>query len=205
MFPTGEKCALLPLSAGRQLLFTLITVSDELSAYTVFETLNARGVSLSTTDLLKNHLFSQLLAETDVQALERHWQSLIDTVQQQRFPEFLRYHLMVRQDVLRKEELFALVRTELKTSRSVFSLVGALENRSELYAALLDPGHPYWIEWPAARPWVRDLVLFRSRQAMPLLFVAWERMDAAGFVDVLRSVSILSFRYIVVCGRNPTM
>jgi uncharacterized protein with ParB-like and HNH nuclease domain len=43
-----------------RLFFTVITVTDELNAYKVFETLNARGVRLSATDLLKNYLFSVL-------------------------------------------------------------------------------------------------------------------------------------------------
>ncbi|WP_298816970.1 DUF262 domain-containing protein [Chloroflexus sp.] len=42
------------------LFFTVITVSDELNAYRVFETLNARGARLSATDLLKNYLFAVL-------------------------------------------------------------------------------------------------------------------------------------------------
>ena len=41
-----------------RLFFTIITVTDELNAFKVFETLNARGVRLSATDLLKNYLFS---------------------------------------------------------------------------------------------------------------------------------------------------
>ena len=41
-----------------KLFFTVITVTDELNAFKVFETLNARGVRLSATDLLKNYLFS---------------------------------------------------------------------------------------------------------------------------------------------------
>lgn len=40
------------------MIFTVITVTDELNACKVFETLNARGVRLSSTDLLKNYLFS---------------------------------------------------------------------------------------------------------------------------------------------------
>src|SRR5206468_3011150 len=41
---------LLNETVARQLLFILITVEDELNAYTVFETLNARGLQLSPTD-----------------------------------------------------------------------------------------------------------------------------------------------------------
>ncbi len=51
--------SLLSEATARQLLFILITVDDELNAYTVFETLNARGTALTTTDLLKNYLSSR--------------------------------------------------------------------------------------------------------------------------------------------------
>ena len=52
--------SLLSETVARQLVFILITVDDELNAYTVFETLNARGLELTTTDLLKNYLFSRV-------------------------------------------------------------------------------------------------------------------------------------------------
>ena len=69
---SGEKLAtLLSDTVGRQLMFILITVDDELNAYTVFETLNARGLELSSTDLLKNYLFSRLKVTTDLEALQR--------------------------------------------------------------------------------------------------------------------------------------
>jgi uncharacterized protein with ParB-like and HNH nuclease domain len=44
-------------NVARKTLFTTIFIGDELNAYKVFETLNARGVRLSSADLLKN-LFS---------------------------------------------------------------------------------------------------------------------------------------------------
>ena len=66
---------LLSETVARQLLFILITVDDELSAYTVIETLNARGMNLTTTDLLKNYLFSRIPVGADrkvsAAALER--------------------------------------------------------------------------------------------------------------------------------------
>jgi uncharacterized protein with ParB-like and HNH nuclease domain len=43
------------------MLFTKIVVDNNLNAYKVFETLNARGVQLSTPDLLKNYLFSKVV------------------------------------------------------------------------------------------------------------------------------------------------
>ena len=54
----GQSVARFVDGAVDKLFFTVITVTDELNAFKVFETLNARGVRLSVTDLLKNYLFS---------------------------------------------------------------------------------------------------------------------------------------------------
>lgn len=200
---SGENLAtLLSETAGRQLMFILITVDDELKAYTVFETLNARGLELSSTDLLKNYLFSRLKVTADLEALQRRWQALLATIRQERFPEFLRYHLLCEQSKVRTERLFKMVRDRVRTAQEVFGLMEALEARAELFSALSDFTHGYWIENPACRPFVRELILFRVRQMTPLLFAAWERFPPEDFARVLKLVSVLSFRYTIVSGLN---
>lgn len=193
---------LLAEACGRQLMFILITVDDELNAYAVFETLNARGLELSSTDLLKNYLFSRVHVPADLEALQRRWRALIVTVQQERFPEFLRYHLLTRHAKVRSERLFKLVRDSVRTPPEVFELMEALESRAELFAALSDSNHGYWIETPEAQPYVREMNLFRVRQMTPLLFSAWERFSKENFVRVLKLVCVISFRYSVVSGLN---
>lgn len=195
--------SLLSEVVARQLLFILITVEDELNAYTVFETLNARGLELSSTDLLKNYLFSRLRVAADLEALQRRWRSLIATVTQERFPEFLRYHLLCDYPKIRSQRLFKLVRDQVKKPEEVFELMDALEGRAELFSALSDPNHGYWIENPGCRLYIRELNLFRVRQMTPLLFAAWEKLSRDDFARVLKLVSVLSFRYTVVSGLNP--
>ena len=199
----GQALAsLLSETVARQLVFILITVDDELNAYTVFETLNARGLELTTTDLLKNYLFSRVHVAADLEALQRRWQQLIATVGQERFPRFLRYHLLCEQPKVRSQRLFKLVRDQTRTDADVFALLDQLESRAELFAAVLDSNHGYWIELPAATPYIRELNLFRVQQMMPLLFTIWERFSKEDFVRVLRLVSVISFRYTVVSGLN---
>jgi len=199
----GETLArLLNETIGRQLLFILITVEDELNAYTVFETLNARGLELSATDLLKNYLFSLVHVAADLEALQRRWRALIATVQQVRFPEFLRYHLMTEHARVRSQRLFKLVRDSVRSPADVMDLMGALEGRAELFAAVSDPNHGYWIDTPDCRPPIRELNLFHVRQMTPLLFAVWERFSRADFARVLKLVSVISFRYSVVSGLN---
>jgi hypothetical protein len=199
----GEALArLLSDTVARQLLFILITVEDDISAYTVFETLNARGLELSSTDLLKNFLFSRVPVRSDLDALQRRWRQMIGKVKHERFPEFLRYHLLCRYPQIRKQRLFKKVREEVKTSVDVFALMDALEQRADLFAAMDDTAHEFWLDRPAAKTYVRDLRLFGVRQHMPLVFAAWEKLSADDFTRVLKLLCVLSVRYTVIGSLN---
>ncbi len=189
-------------TAGRQLMFIRITVDDEVNAYTVFETLNARGLELSATDLLKNYLFSRFQTSTDLHALQRRWQRLMATVRQERFPEFLRYHLQCELPRVRSQRLFKLVRDRVKTGTDALGLLDALESRAELFAALFDPQHAYWIDRRDSAPHIKVLNLLGVKQMTPLVFAAWETLDAPDFARVLKLLTVLLLRYSAVCKLN---
>lgn len=199
----GARLArLLSEAAGRQLMFIRIVVDDEMNAYTVFETLNARGLELSATDLLRNYLFSRLRTPADLEALQRRWASLMATVQQERFPEFLRYHLQCQMPRVRSQRLFKLIRETVRDGAGVFELLEALERRAEVFAALFDPQHAYWIERRGSAGPVRDLNVLRVRQMTPLVFAAWERLDEADFARLMKLLVVVLFRYSAVGGLN---
>lgn len=195
--------SLLSETIARQLLFILITVDDELNAYTVFETLNARGLELSATDLLKNYLFSRVRVSSDLESLQRRWRRIVSTVRHERFPEFLRYHLLCEQPKIRTQRLFKLVRERVHTPEDVFALIAALESRAELFLALSEPDHEYWIDSPGCKAHIKELKLFRVSQMTPLLFAAWEQFSPENFQRLLKLIATVSFRYSSVCARNP--
>ncbi len=199
----GEALArLLNDTIARQLLFIAISVDDELNAYTVFETLNARGLELSSTDLLKNYLFSKASVKADVVALQRRWRALVATVRMENFPAFLRYFLLCERPIVRSAKLFKLMRDRVRSLPDAFALVDALQGRSEIFAALSDVNHGFWIETPACKKPVRELNLFKTTQMMPLLFAAWEKFSKTDFVKVMKLLSIITFRYTVVSRLN---
>lgn len=200
---SGQRLAeLLNETIARRLLFIQITVEDDLNAYTVFETLNARGLELSSTDLLKNYLFSRVKAKGDHKNLQRRWRRLIDTVRQERFPEFLRYHMLCSEPQIRSARLFKLVRNQIKEPGEVFELIDALERRADLFSALSDESHEFWIEAPECRPLIRERLLYRSQQSTPLLFAAWEKFSRGDFARVLKLVNVVTFRFSTVSSLN---
>lgn len=200
----GERLAeFLTDVVAQGLLFIQINVQDELNAYTVFETLNARGIELSSTDLLKNYLFSLFQGPDDLQEAQRQWRRIISTVQMERFPEFLRYYLSLKQTRVRRERLFKIVRETVKDRQQAFGLLDQLENYSGLFIALGNSNDDFWRDTPNNREYVRELELFRVKQAYPTLFAAYEHFSAEDFTRLLKLVCVLSFRYTVVSSLNP--
>jgi uncharacterized protein with ParB-like and HNH nuclease domain len=125
---TGYKLADFLGKVSKRLKFITIKVEDELNAYTVFETMNARGEDLTATDLLKNYLFSRIKSEDDIKHMELQWQRIAESATIKDFPNFLRYYLNFQQGIVRKDRLFKTLKKRVTSPEDVFSLVDDLEN-----------------------------------------------------------------------------
>jgi hypothetical protein len=187
-----------------KLFFTVITVTNELNAYKVFETLNARGVRLSSTDLLKNYLFSVLHREGqhehEIKNLENRWEAMVGRLGSESFPDFLRVHWNSRNAFVRQTELFKTIRNRMASREAVFDLIRRMEQDVETYVALTQPETSDWS--PDAKHSVKELKMFSVRQPFPLLLSAKRTLPEAGFVSLLRACSVISFRYNVI-GSQP--
>lgn len=205
---SGEQFAQFLDTLVDKLFFTVITVSDELNAFKVFETLNARGVRLSSTDLLKNYLFSLASVDdmhnTQVQHLEERWERIISLLGSESFPEFLRVYWNSQHKLVRKTELFKTIRKNIKNKSDAFELVKNIELSADAYTALRDAQDPRWtIE---ETKYLMQLTMFRVKQPLSMLLASYEcfyNSDRQGFVSILRAISVLSFRYNVICNNPP--
>ncbi|SFH51550.1 DUF262 domain-containing protein [Pedobacter insulae] len=200
--PTGEILAnFLSKTLGDKMMFIKIEVEDEVSAYTLFETLNYRGVDLTVTDLLKNYLFS-LLTESDIRIAKEIWKRISTSVGLDKFPIFLRHFWMSRNNLVRQEQLFKIIRASIKTNKQVFELLEKLDSSAALYVALQDPSN---IEWQGNREMfkrVREFKLFGVKQHLPLLLISKEKFESQEFEKLVRLISIISFRYNVIGSRQ---
>jgi len=196
----GKRLAQLIEDISDRLFFTVITVTNELNAYKVFETLNARGVRLSTTDLLKNYLFSVLDrgGETDheLRNLEDRWEAIVGRLQSENFPDFLRVHWNSRHDFARQSELFKIIRTKVADREAVFKLLRGMEEDLDTYLALSSPEISEWS--PDDKQLASTLKTFRVRQPFSLLLAAKRTFDPADFTGLLRATMVISLRYNVI-------
>lgn len=197
----AELATFLSKSIGDKTIFIKIEVEDQLSAYALFETLNYRGVDLTVTDLLKNYLFS-LITPSDLRIAKEIWKKIATSVGIEKFPVFLRHFWISRKSLVRQEQLFKTIRTEIKSNNLVFDLLNSLDAYSEIYIALQDPYSVYWQGNRDRIKRIRELKLFGVKQQLPLLMVAKEKFSDQEFDRTLKVISVISFRYNVIGSRQ---
>lgn len=188
------------------LYFTRINVSDEMNAFRVFETLNARGVQLSSADLLKNYLFS-LVDQSEPHAsrldiLEAKWTKLTNTIKTEKLPEFIRYYWNISHKSIRSKDVFKAIRTGVTDENGVFKIMDEMVSYADIYAALHDPQSGMW-ENAEVKSLIGLLKLFSFKQPYSTLMVAYEKLEDEDFLKLLRNIIYICFRYNVICDKNP--
>jgi hypothetical protein len=193
-------------SMGARLQFTIITVDDELKAYSVFETLNARSLQLTSTDLLKNFLFSLLKGgRIDIDQAQKQWRRIVETVDAEELPSFLRQFWNSRRKLVRADRLFREVKAEITTRESSFGLLDDLEETAVNFRALADPNDGTWSGSSGCKKHIRVLNLLEVSQHVPLLLACMAQgFDPGRLETVLRCCLMVFFRHTVVGRRNPS-
>lgn len=192
-----------------KLFFTVVRVDDEANAYKVFETLNARGVQLSSTDLLKNYLFSVIdkdgVHEASLEEAERLWEHLIVRLGDSKLPKFVRSSWNSRNPLARDKELFKRVKESIQNQTDAFAFIQLLREDIDIYIALQDPEDEFWKDgqYREAKEYIREMRLYRAKQHIPLMMRVYNQCSFGFFLKILRWCSVIIFRYNVIRGENP--
>jgi len=193
------------------MVFTKIVVQDDLNAYKVFETLNARGVQLSTPDLIKNYIFSVITKNNDVtdqelDDLDEKWSEIVRQLGESNFTDFIRYHHNFQKTLVTKKDLFSSVRKLAENPKDAYAYLRSLTDHAPLYASLLNPQDEWWsqqaLPYRELRNYLEGFQLFNIKQPFTVLMAAFSRFSGEEFVKLARYLYILSIRYNVVCHRS---
>lgn len=128
-----------------------LTVADDENAYTVFETMNDRGLRVSEADLVKNHLYG-LAEQSRLEEVIARWQSITTLIeslgQKEDIIDYLRIFCTLFYGLTRRREVFRVVRKNVKTQTSAVHFVHRLEEFARDYVSMLSPSSSKWNEYP---------------------------------------------------------
>ena len=197
------------------LMFVHIAVGSQADAFTLFESLNNRGVPLSAMDIIKNKMLAQLekkkIADTD-EAFER-WQKLIEAIpeadDQERYLRHFynsnKHRKEIRVDGVSRASRSLIIRIyEELINRDAGMLFDELMNGAEIYGRLLRPETGA----VAVAAGLEELARINSAPAYLVLLYLFS-LDGKHFEDeaFLRHVGELLVRYFIrrnVTDKPPT-
>ncbi|MGA0599291.1 DUF262 domain-containing protein [Caulobacter sp. KR2-114] len=180
-----------------------LLVESEDAAYTIFETLNDRGLELSPLDLIKNHLYrSAGIQDGDqMRDLERRWHQMMATLSNVSADTFLRVFWTSRHGRIRSNNLFDAFKKEYVASAMAIELSRDMLNAAEHYAAIGSADDPVWAEYPeAVRASVRALRQVGGAIMHPVIMSAIARFEAREMERLLRLLEVIVVRYQLIGG-----
>jgi len=173
----------------------VLSVSDEADAYQIFETLNDRGRSLDTLDLLKNHLFSK--AKSGLPEVKQKWAALKENLQDaDPKNRFLNHFWTSLHGRTSTTGLFRSIRDQISSAQEAVSFANQLAGSSRIYEALRSGSSPVWSDHPVETKKNIDILrLLDAQQALPILLAAYENFPKEEFKKLTKLLVVMAVRY----------
>lgn len=130
---------------------------------------------------------------------------IVDIIGLDNFPTFLRHYWISKNKLIRQEYLFRAVKDSITDSPAVISLLDSLEDNARLYKALSNYSDSFWGGHRVIKKRIKELTLFKEKQAYPILISVYNNLSEEDFSKVLKLVSTITFRYTVIAKLHTNL
>ena len=181
-----------------------LVVSSDANAYTIFETLNDRGLELTPLDLVKNYLFGRVDTGKHgmrLKNMEARWVQMLGTLTNVKPVSFLKAYWTSRHGRIQTSNLFETLKEKYKSSDDAEKLSIEMLSVAEQYTALDSYDDPIWSNYPTrVRETVRSLKILGAQQSHSVLLAALAMFDAGEFDRLIRLMETIIVRYQLIGG-----
>jgi hypothetical protein len=179
-----------------------LDVSAPENAYTIFESLNDRGIDLSVLDLLKNHLLRE--AGADATTILNNWTRMMSAIGDRKGDDFLKAFWTSRFGRIQRGRLFKELKKKYSAKSEVNALSQELAEVGEIYGSLEASDGDYWSQHSLrAQEQVRALNLLGAKQTHPILLAAIAKWPQIQIEKLLGYLVKIILRYQLI-GRGRT-
>lgn len=180
-----------------------VRVPDDTNAFTIFETLNDRGLSLAITDLLKNHLFG--LAGNRLREVQAAWVGMVSALEgleeENVVLTFLRHYWSSKYGLVREKDLYAGIKKRVNNQSRAASFAAELERNAHIYAAIVNTTDAFWAKYgDSCREHMEVINTLRMIQIRPLILSVLDNFKDADAKAAIRNMVSWSVRFLIHGG-----
>lgn len=193
-----------------------ITVGEEDEAYTIFETLNARGMSLSFVDLIKNKVFKDLIGKHPDDFAKTKWKELRSTIVSRDgvggIETFVRHWWISRYSYVSEENVYKSFKKQWNSgSIDAKSFIDELVSDAKIYVYTTSPVIEDFKQ-QEEKELYRSLValkIFNVKQQRPFILSLFKVRDKgylklAELKEILALLEKFHFLFTAVCSMRPS-
>ncbi|MFH4908277.1 DUF262 domain-containing protein [Staphylococcus cohnii] len=182
--------------------FTVMFVetNDINEAFIIFETLNARGRDLETSDLLKNHLFR--VSSKNIDHVKIQWDKMLDNLGKSDATKFIRHYWNSQEKFIREKDLYKKIRKFIDSPKKTTELMEDLSMLSPLYNALDKPNEAIYFSNIRLNEKIKDINILGAKSYYPIILSLvkenYSENDILQFILILENLIVRNF---VVAGK----
>lgn len=195
----------------------LVSVNKEEDAFTFFETINARGMQLSTSDIIKNLIFRKI---TEGQLLEeskivQKWQNIINSLtnieEEADVTRFIRYYWLSAKKKVNEKKLFSEIK---KNINDYLLFLEELEKESENYRKIIFPDRKDWEKYQLnIYKSIKNINLLNVKQINCLFLSLIRIMNKPEFesmyktsklIEIFQKSENFTFIFTTIVGKSPS-
>lgn len=190
----------------QKLFFTILYVNSDANAYTLFETLNARGMKLAAVDLLKNFLYSKVSSnQNHLDTMQKNWQEISSNVKEGDLNKFIRTDWGSRNDLVEDRRLYNVISKCISTDDMAFNYVKDLKESSIYFSLLQKTQDSYWKQSGFNQDvcnYLDGLQQLQIKQIYGILIAYLKKLGNKDFHTLVRWAENISFRFNTISSQD---
>jgi hypothetical protein len=186
----------------------IVRVPDVVSAFVIFETLNDRGLTLATTDLIKNYLFGK--SGTKIGEVQHRWITMNSTItaakDEEAVMDYVRHQWSATNGLTREKELFTDIRNKIKNANSSLTYATKLATDARVYAAMLNTELDFWNNYGGtAKQHMQAIELIGVDRMRPLVLASLSNFNISEAKKALQMFVAWSVRFLITSTNWGTL
>jgi len=181
----------------------IVLVPNHANAFTIFETLNDRGLELAISDLLKNYLFGR--SEDRINEVQANWTEMYalleNTENELLIVTFIRHYWSSIYGLTRERVLYDEIKRKITSKQRTVDLSFNLSKFSKIYIAIIDASNSFWNDFSdETKVHIENLNLFGMVQVRPLLLAIISKFNRPETERAIKLLVSSSVRFLIHGG-----
>ncbi|MFJ7678639.1 DUF262 domain-containing protein [Peribacillus sp. NPDC097198] len=169
-------------------------------AFIIFESLNARGKGLETSDLLKNHIFKNARGQIDY--VKRSWEKMQSSLENVDTTRYIRHYWNSKEDFVRTVSLYKRIKKKINTESKCITLINELENLAQLYNSISTKENTVYFKNKKLNTSLNNLKTFNASLFFPIVLAMKNKDYSEEDISiVVREIEMLVFRNIIISNK----